>query len=194
MPEIDYYLAKMPLISEKECGDAGIIKEFDNKIFAAVVDVLGHSKNAYQLKLVIEKFLEENYRENLTDIIQNLHRHIKGSVGAALILCLLDMDSGQLKYTGIGNLTIRIFGLENKRLLSGDGVIGYIMTTPKENMITLAPNDILLVHSDGIKAHFEAADYPGIHRQSASEIAAGVLNKFNKGIDDAVCFALKYRK
>ena len=103
MPEIDYYLAKMPLLSEKECGDAGIIKEFDNKIFAAVVDVLGHSKNAYQLTLVIDKFLEENYRENLTDIMRDLHEHIKGSVGAAAILCLLDVDSGKLEYTGIGN-------------------------------------------------------------------------------------------
>ena len=194
MPEIDYYLAKVPLISEKECGDAGIIKKFDHKIFAAVVDVLGHSKNAYQLTLVIEKFLEDHYRENLTDIMQNLHVHIKGSVGAAAILCLLDLDSGQLEYTGIGNLTIRIFGMNNQRLLPGDGVIGYIMSTPKEGMVTLAPNDILLVHSDGIQAHFEAADYPGIYNQTAREIAAGVMNRFNKGIDDAICLVLKYRK
>lgn len=194
MTETEYYLAKMPLLSEKECGDTGIIKEFDNKIFAAVVDVLGHGKNAYRLTLVIEKFLEENYRQNLTHIMRDLHVHIKGSVGAAGILCLLDLDSGQLEYTGIGNLTIRIFGMKNKRLLSGDGVIGYIMTTPKENMITLSPNDILLVHSDGINAHFEAAEYPGIHTHPAREIAAGVLDRFNKGIDDAICFALRYRK
>jgi len=194
MPEIDYYLAKMPLLSEKECGDAGIIKEFDNKIFAAVVDVLGHGQNAYQLTLVMEKFLEKNYRENLTGILRGLHEHIKGSVGAAAILCLLDLDSGQLEYTGIGNLTIRIFGKNNKRLLPGEGVIGYIMSTPKADMVTLVPGDILLVHSDGIKAHFEAADYPGIHRQTAREIAEGVLNRFNKGIDDAICFVLNYGK
>jgi hypothetical protein len=194
MPETDYYLVKMPFLSEKECGDTGIIKEFDNKIFAAVVDVLGHSKNAYQLTLVIEKFIEAHYRENLTGIMRDLHVHIKGSVGAAGILCLLDLDSGQLEYTGIGNLTIRIFGTENKRLLPGDGVIGYTMSTPKEKMVTLAPGDVLLVHSDGIQAHFEAEEYPGIYRQTAREIAEGVINRFNKGIDDAICFALKYRK
>ena len=194
MSEIDYYLAKVPLLSEKECGDAGIIKEFDNKIFAAVVDVLGHGKNAYRLTLVIEKFLEENYRKNLTGIMQGLHEHIKGSVGAVVILCLLDLDSGQLEYTGIGNLTIRIFGMNDKRLLPGEGIIGYIMNTPKKEMVTLVPGDILLVHSDGIKAHFEAADYPGIYRQTAREIAVGVMNRFNKGIDDAICLVLKYRK
>lgn len=194
MPETEYYLAKTPFLSEKECGDTGFIKEFDNKIFAAVVDVLGHSKDAHQLTLVIEKFLEENYRKKLTDIMQGLHGHIKGSVGAAAILCLLDVDSGQLQYTGIGNLTIRIFGMGNKRLLSGDGVIGYIMASPKEKIITLAHNDILLVHSDGITTHFEAGQYPGISSQTAREIAEGVMNKFNKGIDDAICFALRYRK
>ncbi|NIM11463.1 MAG: SpoIIE family protein phosphatase [Candidatus Aminicenantes bacterium] len=194
MPEVDYYLAKMPLLSAGECGDTGLIKEFDNKIFSAVVDVLGHSKNAHQLAQVIEKFLKENFRKDLKDIILGLHEHIKGSVGAAAVLCLLDVDSGQLEYTGIGNLTIRIFGLANKRLLPGDGVIGYTMTSPKQEKIILAHNDILLVHSDGIKAHFELKDYPEIFTQSAKEIAAGVISNFNKGIDDATCFVLKYRK
>jgi negative regulator of sigma-B (phosphoserine phosphatase) len=194
MPEIDYYLAKMPFLSAGECGDTGIIKEFDGKIFSAVVDVLGHSQNAYQLTRVIEKFLEGNYRKDLKDIILELHEHIKGSVGAAAVLCLLDIESGQLEYTGIGNLTIRIFGLDNKRLLPGDGIIGYIMTSPKPEKITLAHNDILLVHSDGINAHFEPGDYPGIFKHPAREIAAGVIRKFNKGIDDAICFVLRYRK
>jgi negative regulator of sigma-B (phosphoserine phosphatase) len=194
MPEIDYYIAKVPLLSEKECGDAGLVKEFDHKIFAAVVDVLGHGKNAYRLALVIEKFLDDHYRENLTGIMQDLHGHIKGSVGAAAVLCLLDLDSGQLEYTGIGNLTIRIFGKNNQRLVPGDGIIGYIMSTPKEGMVTLVPGDILLVHSDGIQTHFETADYPGIYSQTAGEIAAGIMNRFNKGIDDAICLVLKYKK
>lgn len=194
MPEVDYYLAKMPFLSEEECGDTGIIKEFDNKIFLAVVDVLGHDRKAHQLSLVIEKFLEENFRKDLTDIIVELHEHIKGSVGTAAILCLLDIDSGQLEYTGIGNLTIRILGADNKRLLTGDGVIGYMMTNPKKKMIILSHNDILLVHSDGIRAHFKPGDYPGISRHTAREIAAGVIRKFNKGVDDATCLVLKYRK
>jgi hypothetical protein len=194
MPDVDYYLAKMPFLSAGECGDTGIIKEFDNKIFSAVVDVLGHNLKAHQLTLVIEKFLEENFRSDLIDIMRGLHEHIKGSVGAVAILCRLDIESGQLEYTGIGDLTIRILGVDNKRLLIGEGVIGYIMRTPRRKMIIMNHNDILLVHSDGIKTHFSGGDYPGFPRLTAKEIALSIVRKFNKGMDDATCLVLRYRK
>lgn len=41
---VDYYLAIRPLINIFECGDAGVIKEFEEKIFFALIDVLGHGE------------------------------------------------------------------------------------------------------------------------------------------------------
>lgn len=51
MAKLDYFLAKRPYFYNKdiECGDTGIIKEFDNKVFIAIVDVLGHGQEAHKL-------------------------------------------------------------------------------------------------------------------------------------------------
>lgn len=194
MPETDYHLAKVPLLSEEKCGDTAVIKEFDNQIFLAVVDVLGHGPEARKLAIIIETFLAENYREDLMDMLVSLHEHIKGSRGAVAALCLLNTDSGMLKYTGIGNITTRTFGLINQRLLSRDGVIGYMIRSPKEEIVKMAENDILVVYSDGIKEHFEFEDNPGIFKLTAKEIATWVITQFGKKEDDAICLALRYRK
>jgi serine phosphatase RsbU (regulator of sigma subunit) len=194
MPETDYHVAKVPLLSEEKCGDTSVIKEFNRKMFFAVVDVLGHGSEARALAIIIETFLAENCREDLIEIIVGLHEHIKGSRGAAAALCLLDRDSGELKYTGIGNITVRTIGRVTRRLLSRDGVIGYMIRSPIEKSIKMADNDILLAYSDGIKENFEFEDNPGIVKLTAKRIATLVMTQFNKKIDDAICLALRYRK
>ncbi|MEW6096862.1 MAG: stage II sporulation protein E (SpoIIE) [bacterium] len=147
MLELDCFLAKRPFCHQKdtECGDTGIIKEFDNKVFIAIVDVLGHGKEAYEFALVCQDFLEKNYYKGLIEIMKTLHESIKGLRGVVAGLCLLDINSGVLKYVGIGNITARKFGLNPIRLIPQDGIIGYAIKTPKEEAIKLSEGDVFIL-------------------------------------------------
>ncbi len=61
MVALDYFLAKRPIFynQDTECGDTGIIKEFDNKVFIGIVDVLGHGPEAHKLALICQDFFRE---------------------------------------------------------------------------------------------------------------------------------------
>jgi negative regulator of sigma-B (phosphoserine phosphatase) len=193
MSKVDYYLVKRALTQrETECGDTGVIKEFDGQCFLALVDVLGHGSEAYTVALGAQKWLEQNYRQELIDVMDGLHAWLRGTRGAVAALCRLDVNTGKLIYVGIGNITVRVFGPRNSRFVSRDGIVGYRMSTLKEQTLKLFAGDVLVMHSDGIKEHFELSKSPGILTGTAKSIAVGLLNQFGKRNDDASCIALRY--
>ncbi|MBW1850875.1 MAG: SpoIIE family protein phosphatase, partial [Deltaproteobacteria bacterium] len=160
MLEIDYYLLKRPLTGlDNECGDTGIIKTYGNKCFLALIDVLGHGREAYDVSVLAEKYLLENYRRDLIDIMNGLHSHLKGTRGAVVALCRLNLINGGMNYVGVGNITTRIFGSEFLTLIPRDGIVGYTIAAPKEHQVTVCPGDILILYSDGVKEHFDLAHH-----------------------------------
>lgn len=192
--KIDYFFTKRPLPGNKDskCGDTGIIKKFNNKVFIAIADVLGHGKKAYKVAITLDKYLEKNYRRDLIEIIKGIHVCLKESRGAAVGLCLLDLKTGQLKYVGIGNIVARKFGSSNVRIISRSGVVGYVIPAPREETMKLYDGDILVFYTDGVKEHFELEDYPELLRDDAKTIATHIIHQFGKEEDDAACMALRY--
>jgi len=192
MPELDYYLTIRPLLTNVECGDTGIIKEFDNKVFMGIVDVLGHGKEAYKIAMTSRDFLEKNYHQDLVEIITGLHERIKGSRGAVAGLSLVNLNTGELNYVGVGNITARRFGSKNTRIIPRSGIVGYVMPTPKVEKRTLSDGDVWVLYTDGVQEHFESEDYPELLRDDAETIGRHIIRQFGKQEDDAACLVLKY--
>jgi hypothetical protein len=192
--KVDYFLAIRPLIKNMECGDTGIIKEFDHKVFIGIIDVAGHGKEAYEIAVISKKYLENNYHKDLIVIMKGLHEHLKGTRGAVAGLCLLDLITGELKYVGTGNITARILGINTVRIVSRPGIVGYAIRTIREERMKLHNNDVLLLYTDGVKGHFELEDYPELLQDDARTIATNIINEFGKKNDDAACIALIFRQ
>ena len=193
MSKVDYYLVKRALTQrEADCGDTGVIKEFDGQCFLALVDVLGHGREAHTVALIAQEYLEHNYREELVEVMDGLHMCLKGTRGAVAALCRLNTKTGKLIYVGIGNITVRVLGPRNSRLVSRDGIVGYMMSTLKERTLKLFAGDVLVMYSDGIEEHFELSHSPEMLTDTAKSIAVGLLNQFGKRNDDASCIALRY--
>ncbi|MFH0803355.1 MAG: SpoIIE family protein phosphatase [bacterium] len=196
MPQLDYFLSKRSFFHHKdiECGDTGVIKEFDDKLFIGIVDVLGHGSEAHKLAVICQDFLEKNYRRNLIETMNALHEYIKDSRGAVVGLCLLDISSGVLQYVGVGDITARKFGVNQVKLISQDGIVGYIMKTLKEGTMRLDDGDVFVLYTDGVKEHFELEDYPELFRDDARKIATHIIQQFGKEEDDATCIAVRWKK
>ena len=144
------------------------------------------------MAVICEDFLGKNYRRDLGKIAKGLHEHIKGSRGAVAGLCLLDRVTGELEYVCMGNITIRKFGLHNHRIIPRDGIVGYIMSTPRKDNMNLDNGDVIVLHTDGIKEHFDLEDYPELLAYDARNVATHIIEHFGKEHDDALCIVLKY--
>ena len=192
MPSLDYFLAKRPLNNDVFCGDTGIIKEFDNKIFIGIVDVMGHGEKANEVALLCDDFLEKNYRQDLVETIEGLHEYIKGSRGAVAGLCLLDLKSGEIECVGIGNIAIKKLGSSNIKIIPRAGIVGYIMPSPRKETMKLHDGDVLILHTDGVKEHFDLEDYPELLVDDARTIATVIIQRFSREQDDALCIVLRY--
>ncbi|EKO40523.1 MAG: Stage II sporulation protein E (SpoIIE) [Solidesulfovibrio magneticus str. Maddingley MBC34] len=175
------------------CGDVGVLVVDTEAAFVALVDVLGHGREADALATEIAAFLRDKSGGELPEVMQALHEHLKGSRGAVAFLGRLDLPTGLFAYVGIGNISAKVFGPQPAlRLGSRDGIVGYMMGTPKLQSVRIAPRDIVLLCSDGIRDNFDPLEFPGIFRGEASDIAETVLQTLAKGNDDASCLVLRY--
>jgi anti-sigma regulatory factor (Ser/Thr protein kinase) len=195
LAELDHYLIKRGLTGwEEECGDTGLIREMGDRCFLALIDALGHGKEAYETALMAENYLSENYDRNLVTVMQGLHLHLKGSRGVVAACCLLNLRTGNLRYVGVGNITTKIHGAQPYHFVPQGGVVGYMMGSPKEQQRRLQHGDILMLSSDGIREHFDRFDFPDLLSGTACQIAAAVLDNLRKANDDASCLVLRYGK
>ncbi len=195
MPEEDYFLAIRPMANDIACGDTGIIKEFDNKVFIGLVDVAGHDEGAGKAVLLCNDFLEKNYRQDLASIMDSLHQKMKDlNENAVVGLCLLDLKTGELTYLGVGNINTRKFGSSNIRVIPRSGIIGYVMPSLREEKMILHDGDVLVLYTDGVKDHFDLEDYPELLVDSAETIATYIVSQFGRVEDDAACIALRYQR
>jgi len=193
MPDADCYLVLNALTGrDDECGDAGVIKAFEGERFLALVDALGHGRAAHAVAVLAEQYLERNYREPLVTILEGLHACLRGTGGAVAAFCRLDLATGELRYTGMGNITVRVLGPRASRFVVRDGILGYAIPSPREESAMLLPGDVLVMHSDGIQEHFAAWECDAMLTDPAETIAANLVRRFGKENDDASCIVLRY--
>ena len=193
MRSVDYHFVFRALLgAATECGDAGIIKEYDNQCFLALIDAVGHGKIAHNIAHLACDHIERHFSDDLVTLMHGLHGHLKGTRGIVTALCRLDISTGDLKYVGIGNICVKILGPRAVTFVPRDGVVGWVAPTPREQHRRLFPGDILVMYSDGIRNHFDPLDCAELFSGTAKSIANGLLRQFGKNEDDASCIALRY--
>ena len=181
-----------PLLSESECGDTGVILESEDTLFFSVLDVLGHGSEAYELAIKAKEFLEQNYREDMVELINELHLNLMSSRGLVGSLAKLDIGSGLLSHVGIGNITAKKFGTENYRFVNRDGIIGHKIPKPRVDSILFEKGDVFIMHSDGVRENSNLQEHPEIFTKKAKSMSMEVVQKFSRQNDDSTCFSLKY--
>ena len=192
MGKTEYGLTAKALQGD-HCGDAGIVIENKGIMLCAIIDGVGHGPNAAIAAVTAKNYIEANSEAPLTELLQGLHEVLKSTQGAVACLCRIDLKSGQLTMAGVGNITCRIFrGIDSERLLSREGILGYMTSSPREVSRKLDNTDLLLIHSDGVREHFELFEYPGLLKGNAPSVAERVVDTLGKSNDDASCLAVRF--
>ncbi len=195
MNPVDYALIKKPYSGrDDECGDDGCFRIIDGNCFIAHFDALGHGAAAAEAAAAAVNFTEKTCGKEPDEIISGLHEVLTGSVGTVGFIGILDLESGDFRYSGIGNITARIYGYRRQSLRSADGIIGYSIRPPKTQTAVVYPGDIIVLTSDGITEHFVMEEYPDLLSGSSEDIAASFITLLGKDNDDSSCSVLRYLK
>lgn len=191
--EADTYIR--PCDGEYLCGDSAIVMPLERGLFLAVVDGLGHGPPARAVAAVAEEWLRSHACSDVAAVADGLSEKLRGTDGASIGVCHLDHAAGRATYAGIGNTVLRTFGSSTeKRLISRDGVAGRTAVRAKAFAADLGPGDLLLLYSDGVRAHFPVEELVGIRAQEPAAIARTVVLRFGKIYDDAACIAARWQR
>ncbi len=121
----------------------------------AVVDGLGHGQLANEAATrAIETLKTSNCLEPL-DLLELVHEALADTVGVALGLALADWEQGLLTCTGVGNIAIKLVGTKETQVLLPEGILGYRLLRKACRQLAVAPEDVLIMHTDGIRDNYE---------------------------------------
>ena len=197
-PEADYPFDcgwfVRPCRGERVSGDAAIVIKDGRGVFIGLIDALGHGRDANQVARVAKSFLQSNWTMDVCSVMNRLHRHLQGSIGAAAAVCAIQRDDGLVRYAAVGNTAARVFGQDTTNIHSKPGNLGTSIRMIREQQMSLNPNDVLLLHTDGVSERFKDSEFPQLRYADAMSIARGIVNRFGKNHDDAGCIAVRYLK
>ncbi len=172
-------------------GDAYLINHVNPNItIAAVIDGLGHGKEANLASESAKEQIMLNSGLPLDNLLNHVHNSIRGTRGGVIGLVRINTETNKLIFTGIGNIESFIITDNGKKtLLSFGGILGHNMRTPRLFEFDFKPGYTLCMYSDGITTRWrpEELDWNDTPQKNAEFI----LNNYSRQNDDATVLIIR---
>jgi phosphoserine phosphatase RsbX len=196
----DWGVASLPLQGQTQSGDCHVVKIFSDEALVAVVDGLGHGRQAAAAARLAADVMDEYVpSDSLTVLFERCHERLRDSRGAVISLALLDAAQGAITWLGVGNIEGLLFrnpahdGSARRRpqesLLLRPGVVGRRLPRLSNSTLPLQDGDLLVFATDGIGPAFAEMDY---RSEPALQIAHHILSHYRLMTDDALALAVRY--
>lgn len=181
-----------PITGEEVCGDGWAVRTIRGGMVMLVVDGLGHGILANEATEEAKRVLAETRNLEPHAIVHDVHAALRKTRGAAMAIAKLDLDNQVLKFAGVGNISASIVSAASSRgLPSHNGTLGQVASRVQEFTYPWNPQDVLIMHSDGLASRWNLQQYPGIWSKHPSIIAAILHRDFSRGRDDVTVFVAK---
>ncbi len=181
-----------PLAGEEVCGDDWGVRTLPGAVLVMVADGLGHGMLANEAAQEASRVLTETRYFEPHKILDEVHGVLKKTRGAAVAVAKLELDKKLLRFAGVGNISGSLVSPHSSRgLASHNGTLGQHATRFQEFTYPWDPDNILIMHSDGLATRWNLQKYPGIWNRHPSIIAAVLHRDFSRGRDDVTVFVAK---
>jgi negative regulator of sigma-B (phosphoserine phosphatase) len=191
---IEWGVAGRTRAGEDECGDRYLVRPFSDGVLLAVVDGLGHGREAAAAGSLAAAVLDEHAGETLPDLVQRCHEALAGSRGVVMSVASVDR-TGTLSWLGVGNVeALRVRagdrGAEREdQLLLRAGVVGFRLPALRPSRLSLARGDLLALATDGVRSGFGRC-LTGAKRPQ--QLAETVLAEYGRSSDDALVVVARF--
>jgi anti-sigma regulatory factor (Ser/Thr protein kinase) len=171
---------------EIECGDTWRIADDGSLVSLLVVDGLGHGAPAAAASRVVAEAFTVNPFENPSVSMQNFHRALPGTRGAAAACARLQAADLTVNYAGVGNISGAVVTPERSRgMVSHNGTLGVQLLRSQQFEYEWPVGSRVVMHSDGLSTRWSVSAYPGLLQRHSAVVAAVLYRDFGRRRDDA---------
>jgi|SRR5882762_4278754 len=194
---IEWGVATLAHPGEAQSGDRHLVKPVGTSVLVAVVDGLGHGTEAATAAQAAVAALERHATESPVPLIERCHRALHGTRGAVMSVAVLGRSDASMTWVGVGNvegLLLHGDGAARSRsgresLVTRGGIVGSELPRLHPTVLPIAPGDLLIFATDGIREGFADGLSPEAPPQ---QLADQILARHGKGTDDALVLVARY--
>ncbi|WP_018478467.1 SpoIIE family protein phosphatase [Pontibacter roseus] len=189
----------VPKPKEVDCGDGYAVIHQEHGVYLLALDGLGHGSHAQEAaQLAVDTFCNQP-ESDPASALRTIHAAIKRSRGAVGFVAFIDTRRNKITYCGIGNIAGKMYTNDNytggspyKNIISYNGILGHNVPGSFSNQtMDWTRNNLLIVHSDGLKPRWDLSKYPNLHRHMATTIAAVLFKDYSRHTDDTLVLVCK---
>jgi anti-sigma regulatory factor (Ser/Thr protein kinase) len=171
---------------ERDCGDGWAVWTAGELTSVFMCDGLGHGAHAAAATAQALDTFERHAERSAAEVMTYAHQALRSTRGAAIAIAELDHRQRSLRFCGIGNISAAIVKPAggSQHLVSLAGIAGHTIRRVQPFSYEWVPGSVLVMHSDGINAHWTVAD-DGLAARRADVIAGVLFRDHRRQRDDA---------
>lgn len=180
-----------PLAGESVSGDAVAGIAWSRGTLLALVDGLGHGPPAAEAASAFLASVREDRELPLDLMFARANAALIGTCGAVAAVARVDEETRAGEFAGIGNVEALLAPANQSRpvhFVSIAGMLGGAPRTVRPQPFRFDPDDILMMHSDGIRRDFDVGLLRAMPLQAAAE---AIVRAHSRRNDDAACAIMR---
>jgi anti-sigma regulatory factor (Ser/Thr protein kinase) len=182
----------IPKPGETECGDAWCYSERPDSVIVLGIDGLGHGFGAAHAAAEACRVFDNEKHRPASRIMPMLHEALRPTRGVAATLLEVDWDAGRATSVAVGNVTAALIsGTQIKRIAADNGIVGHVMSRPRELQHECRADTVVLLYSDGLTSNWQPERYPGLMQHHAALIAGVLYRDCKRGRDDCLVVVIR---
>jgi anti-sigma regulatory factor (Ser/Thr protein kinase) len=175
-------------------GDAFVIARWQASALVGVIDGLGHGQYAHRAAETARRYVETHVDQPLEAIFRGVARACQATRGVVMALVRFDFGARGVHFSvaSVGNVEVRwCGGPPAPSFIVRRGIVGGQAPRPRVTVHRWTPGAVLVVHSDGVSARWQPADFPDPAAMSATALAQALLRRLARAQDDATVVVVK---
>lgn len=190
---LDAGAATRPVPGQRFNGDAFVIKTWGRNMLVGVIDGLGHGQFAQKASLSARRYVETHWDLPLDALFQGVDRACRATRGVVMALALFDWGRSRVSLAAVGNVMVRHRGPSDISFVYRRGYLGAGTRPVAVSEHDWTRDDVLVMHSDGVRGRWAWEDVPVLFRKPAQEAASDMLRGYARDNDDATLVVVKGR-
>ena len=157
---IEWGQAGLPLPGNAESGDRCLVQVENGFATFAVIDGLGHGRDAALASGAVIEVLEEHGDEAIFQLFRRCHTRLQSTRGAAMALARYEPAPHRIQWIGAGSVRGILLrgkaggGTRQQQMLIYSGTVGVKLPTLEVSVSPAEPGDTLFLATDGVGGDF----------------------------------------